>query len=143
MNKTEQHKKAVIEALEKSLGIVTVACKTAGVGRTQFYNWLKDDPKFKKDVESISDITLDFVESQLHQKIAGVKALDKAGEKSYKKEPDTTAIIFYLKTKGKRRGYVERTEVETKETNSFTNYSEDELNEKIEDIMKGDSEKKN
>ena len=27
MNKTEQHKKAVIEALEKSLGVVTTACK--------------------------------------------------------------------------------------------------------------------
>ena len=45
MNKTEQHKKAVIEALEKSLGVVTTACKQVGIGRTQFYEWLKD-PEF-------------------------------------------------------------------------------------------------
>ena len=43
MNKTEQHKKAIIEALEKSLGVVTTACKNVGIGRTQFYNWLKND----------------------------------------------------------------------------------------------------
>ena len=33
MNKTEHHKKALLEALEKSLGVVTTACKIAGVGR--------------------------------------------------------------------------------------------------------------
>ena len=48
MNKTEQHKKAIIEALEKSLGVVTTACKKVGIGRTQFYNWLKEDYEFAK-----------------------------------------------------------------------------------------------
>jgi hypothetical protein len=95
MNKTEQHKKAVIEALEKSLGVVTTACKQVGIGRTQFYEWLKD-PKFKAEVDSIQDIALDFAESQLHQQIKG---------------GNTAATIFYLKTKGKRRGYVERQEI--------------------------------
>ena len=37
-------KKAVLEALEKSLGVVTTACKSVGIGRTQFYNWLKHEP---------------------------------------------------------------------------------------------------
>lgn len=95
MNKTEQHKKAVIEALEKSLGVVTTACKQVGIGRTQFYEWLKD-PEFKAEVDSIQDIALDFAESQLHQQI---------------KKGNTAATIFYLKTKGKRRGYVERQEI--------------------------------
>ena len=40
MNKTEQHKKAMIDALEKSLGIVTTACKNVGIGRTTFYEWI-------------------------------------------------------------------------------------------------------
>tara|TARA_B100000902_G_C27308081_1_gene916742 strand:- start:2708 stop:3064 length:357 start_codon:yes stop_codon:yes gene_type:complete len=95
MNKTEQHKKAVIEALEKSLGVVTTACKQVGIGRTQFYEWLKE-PEFKAEVDSIQDIALDFAESQLHKQI---------------KDGNTSATIFYLKTKGKKRGYVERQEI--------------------------------
>jgi hypothetical protein len=96
MNNTEQHKKAVLEALEKSLGVVTTACKQAGVGRTQFYAWIKEDLKFKQEVDDIGDIALDFAESQLHKQIG---------------EGNSTATIFFLKTKGKKRGYIERQEV--------------------------------
>lgn len=96
MNKTEQRKKAMIEALEKSLGVVTTACKSVGIGRTTHYDWLEQDPEYKKQVESIDDIAVDFAESQLHKQI---------------KDGSTTATIFYLKTKGKDRGYVERNEV--------------------------------
>lgn len=94
-NKIEHTKKAILEALEKSLGIVTTACRIAGVSRTTFYQYLKDDPEFAKAVKDIEDVTLDFAESQLHKQI---------------KEGNTPATIFYLKTKGKRRGFVERTE---------------------------------
>ena len=96
MNKTEQHKKAIIEALEKSLGVVTTACRTVGVGRTTFYEWLKDDEEFAKQVDDIQNIALDYAESQLHKQIG---------------EGSTVATIFYLKTKGKKRGYVERQEI--------------------------------
>ena len=41
MNKTEHHKKAILEALEKSLGVVTTACKKVGIGRTTFYEWMR------------------------------------------------------------------------------------------------------
>lgn len=95
MNKTEQHKKAIIEALEQSLGVVTTACKKLGIGRTTFYQWVKDDAEFAKQVNDISDIAIDFAESQLHKQI---------------QEGSTAATIFYLKTKGKKRGYVERQE---------------------------------
>lgn len=104
MNKTEQHKKAIIEALEKSLGVVTTACKNVGVGRTQFYNWLKDDKVFAQNVDDIKNIALDFAESQLHRQIG---------------EGSTAATIFYLKTKGKQRGYVERQEIHQMTDNLF------------------------
>jgi len=97
MNKTEQHKKAVIEALEQSLGVITSACKKVGIGRTTFYGWMKDDADFADKVRSIEDIALDFAESQLHKQI---------------KDGSTAATIFYLKTKGKKRGYIERTETD-------------------------------
>lgn len=101
MNKTEQHKKAVLEALEKSLGVVTTACKMAGVGRTQYYTWLKEDEEFRSSVEDIENITLDFAESQLHKQI---------------KEGSTAATIFYLKTKGSKRGYIEKQDITQRTT---------------------------
>jgi hypothetical protein len=88
-------KKAMIVALEQSLGIVTTACLTVGIDRKTHYNWLKDDEEYKAAVDSIQDITLDFAESQLHKQI---------------KDGEVTSTIFYLKTKGKKRGYVERVE---------------------------------
>jgi hypothetical protein len=67
MDKTEQHKKAMLEALEKSLGVVTTACKSVGIGRTTHYMWLDEDPEYRRNVESISDIAVDFAESSLTQ----------------------------------------------------------------------------
>lgn len=91
------HKKAMIEALEKSLGVVTTACEVVGISRKTHYEWMKTDPEYKEAVEDISEAAIDFVESKLHDRI---------------KEKDTTSIIFFLKTKAKKRGYVERQEVE-------------------------------
>ena len=96
MNKTEQHKKALLDALEKSLGVVTTACKKVGVGRTTYYDWYNTDLEFKKKVDDLQNVALDFAEPQLHRQIA---------------ENSTSATIFYLKTKGKKRGYVERQEI--------------------------------
>jgi hypothetical protein len=96
MNKTEQHKKAILLALEKSLGVVTEACRKVGVGRTTFYVWLKEDKEFAAKVKDVQDIALDFVESKLFENIRDGK---------------TSEMIFYLKTKGKSRGYIERQEI--------------------------------
>jgi len=100
-NKTVHNKKRVLKALVKSLGIVTTACKETDISTTQFYHWIKTDEEFKKDVESVGDVALDFAESKLLENI---------------KEQKETSIIFYLKTKGKKRGYIEKTEVDTKVT---------------------------
>lgn len=89
-------KKVVMEALEQSLGVVTTACRKAGINRDTFYQWLKNDPEFKAAYEDLANVALDFAESKLHQRIA---------------EGSDACTIFYLKTKGKHRGYVERTEI--------------------------------
>jgi hypothetical protein len=97
MDKTEQHKRAMLDALEKSLGVVTAACKAVGIGRTTHYLWMQEDAEYKAAVDGLSDVALDFAESQLHKQI---------------KDGNSTATIFFLKTKGKKRGYIERQEVE-------------------------------
>ena len=95
-NKKQHTKKAILTALEKSLGVVTTACRQVGINRTTYYKYLKEDEDFAKQVKDIENIALDFAESQLHKQIS---------------EGNTTATIFLLKTKGKSRGYVERSEI--------------------------------
>jgi hypothetical protein len=90
------NKKAFIEALEKSLGVVTQACKIVGISRRTVYNWRDADLEFRAEMDEINEVSLDFAESQLFKQIQG---------------GNVTATIFYLKTKGKKRGYVERQEV--------------------------------
>ena len=99
-NKTNTKKEAMLEALERSLGIVTTACNAVGVGRTTHYQWMKDDREYREAVKGIENRTLDFAESHLHKLI---------------KEGNPAATIFFLKTKGKKRGYVERQEIEVAE----------------------------
>ena len=57
---------------------------------------MKDDQDFENEVNDIQNIALDYAESQLHKQIG---------------EGSTAATIFYLKTKGKKRGYIERQEI--------------------------------
>ena len=95
--KTKHNKKRLIEALESSLGVVTTACKKAGVCRFTFYEYYNKDESFRESVDSIQDIALDFAESKLLENI---------------KDKKETSIIFYLKTKGKNRGYIEKQEID-------------------------------
>ena len=103
-------KKEILVALEAYHGIVTDACGSIGLSRSTFYDWLKTDLEFKAAVDEIQETALDFVESKLFQKINGISTKSHDGE-VYQQPPSDTAIIFYLKTRGKRRGYIERTEL--------------------------------
>ena len=86
-------KKMLIESLENSLGIVSTACTKVNVSRSSFYKWYKEDEGFRKKVDEIDSVKLDFVESQLFKNIQNLK------EKS---------IIFYLQHKGHKRGYIQK-----------------------------------
>ncbi len=103
-NTTERNKLVFLKELEKAMGVVTTACKESGIGRTQYYTWLKEDPDFAKSVEEVPELQMDFVESQLLKKI---------------KDGSDQAIIFYLKTKGKKRGYTDKLEIEGKLTHDI------------------------
>jgi hypothetical protein len=111
LEQTEQNKKIFIESLVLHKGIITDACKSTGIGRTTVYDWIRLDEDFKKEVDLVNETVIDFVESKLFQKIEGVYMQDSENE-VYKTPPSDTAIIFYLKTKAKKRGYVEKTEQE-------------------------------
>lgn len=98
--KLSQKKENFIIALSESLGIISTACKKIGITRPTYYAWIREDEEFKERCEHITQDTGDLVESKLLEKI---------------KEGETTAIIFYCKTKLKSRGYVERFEQNIKD----------------------------
>ena len=89
-------KRAMLEALEKSLGVVTTACKQAQISRDTHYRWLKEDKDYRVKCKDMENVALDFAESQLHKQIM-------------KGNPLST--IFFLKCKGKKRGYIEQQDI--------------------------------
>jgi hypothetical protein len=95
MGKKEHNlkKETLLQALENSLGIVSTACNRTGISRSSFYKWYKEDEEFRKKVDEIDNVKLDYVETKLFKNIENEK------EKS---------IIFYLQHKGHKRGYVQR-----------------------------------
>ena len=104
MNKSAHLKKELVVALRKHLGIVSSACEALSISRTTYYKYYNKDKAFRDEVDTIGEHTLDFVESKLFDLIDN---------------GNVAATIFYMKTKGKRRGYVERQEVEHN-TNNIT-----------------------
>jgi hypothetical protein len=90
------HKEKLLEALERSLGIVTPACKEVGISRNTFYHYYRTDPEFKAAVDDINEITLDFAENQLLKKI---------------KEGSERSILFYMKYKARKRGYTDSLDI--------------------------------
>ena len=91
-----------LKALKLSLGNVTGACAKVKISRQTYYNWLKI-PEFAEAVDVVNESNLDYAESKLLSLI---------------RQENPTAIIFYLKTKGKKRGYIERVENDV-EINDF------------------------
>jgi hypothetical protein len=101
-NEVQDIKRKIVESLEKSTGgVFTSACKAANIGTCLAYRWRKEDAKFDADVkaavEQATNTFLDMAETRL------VEAVNQG---------KTAELIFSLKTKGKSRGYVERTETD-------------------------------
>lgn len=96
-NKSLQYKKELVEAMEHCNGIITDACKSVGVSRVTYYDYYNKDKEFKKAIDEIEGVVIDYVEGKLF------KLIDKG---------DVAATLFYLKTKGKNRGYTEKSEID-------------------------------
>tara|TARA_R100000458_G_C8087860_1_gene119836 strand:+ start:26 stop:379 length:354 start_codon:yes stop_codon:yes gene_type:complete len=95
--RTQLGKETLLEALEKSLGIVTEACEKSGLSRTQHYKWYNEDIEYKKAVDSIDNKFIDFAETHLKKQI---------------ENGSTQATTFFLRTRGRKRGYNEKQELD-------------------------------
>jgi hypothetical protein len=109
----DNYKTQMIDALHESNGVVTTAIEAVKIHRSTFYKWMKEDEQFKKDVEDIRESALDFVESKMFEKI---------------ESGSDTMIIFFLKTQGKKRGYIERSQLDVQNTSpDFSGLTTDDI----------------
>ena len=95
--KPDNFKEKMIQALELNLGNVTLSCKAMNISRDTHYRWMKEDKEYRKAVKDMENAALDFAESSLLKQIAKGNPL---------------ATIFFLKCKGKKRGYIEQNNLE-------------------------------
>jgi hypothetical protein len=86
---TKKDKEKFLKALAKRKGIVTLACKEAGIDPKTFYNWQKTDPDFYQQSEETRDIEI------------GIVAEDVLAEAIIAKR-DTNMVKFYLQSRNKR-----------------------------------------
>ena len=84
-------------AYEKSLGVLKPACDMTGMCRKTIWEWRKKYPEFDAACHDCEETAVDFVETKLY------KLINDGAEAS---------TIFYMKTKGRKRGYVEKHEVD-------------------------------
>lgn len=106
-----------LEVYEDCLCNISATCKKVGIHRDTFYRWMKDE-RFAELIKNIEEGQLDYAETKLQQAIY---------------EGNLTAIIFYLKTKGKKRGYIESVEQNVK-VSSPTSYSVEAAKQFLENL---------
>ena len=82
-----------VEAIQRANGLISVAARSLGVTRRAVYKARDRHEKIRQAIEDARETTLDFAEGKLIEQI---------------KSGNTTALIFFLKTQGKQRGYIER-----------------------------------
>jgi hypothetical protein len=87
----------VIDALQEAKGYVSKAANILRCDPKTVYNYADRYPTVRQAWDDIREERHDFVENALAKRI---------------NEGSDTAIIFYLKTQCKPRGYIEKTEIE-------------------------------
>ena len=102
-------KPELIEILKLKAFHITKAYEAANISRRVYYKWINEDEQFKQDVADAKESLKDRAEDTLQALMHGIPILDTDGKlKGWKQRPDTAALIFYLKTQCKDRGYIEK-----------------------------------
>lgn len=95
--KLSNKQKKFLEVLRGLALNISAACDSCNIGRTTYYDWYNGNAKFKQEVDNLSESLIDIAESKLMNNIL-------AGKEA--------SVFFFLKTKGKKRGYIETVQQE-------------------------------
>ena len=96
-NEVIKKKIEAVKILIDSFFNIDHVCRQLGMHRRSFYRWRTNDPEFERACLEIKEGLRDEAEVLLQKRM---------------RSEDTSAIIFYLKTQCKSRGYVEKSEIE-------------------------------
>jgi len=118
--KREETAARIIKAIHESNGLLTKAAEKAGVGTTTIYRYVREYPTVNQAALDAKEAMLDFTEGKLYSKIKGGNII---------------AILFYLKTQGKARGYIEKQEIE--HSGGIDKGAEELSDEQLAAIIKG------
>lgn len=88
--------RAIINALISSGGMVTMAARRLGIARQTIHARAQRSPQIKEAIAAAREEMLDEAETQLRRAVG---------------QGEPWAVCFALKTIGRQRGYVERTEL--------------------------------
>lgn len=97
--------KEIIAEIERQRGNLTAAARVLGLHRSTLYKRAQRSATLQAAIEGAREAMLDEAESVLYDKVL-------AGS--------TAELIFFLKTRGKGRGYVERQEVTGEDGGALT-----------------------
>ena len=92
-----EKQKQFLKVFEKNSTNISNACGKVGISRDSFYHWCNNSDIFKQKVDEAKEAMIDFAESSLYKQI---------------KDGNTSATIFFLKTQAKKRGYIEKAEID-------------------------------
>ena len=87
----------IIQAVHETKGMIYLAAERLGCSGENITQRAKKTPAIAEAIARETERSVDITELQLIKQI---------------NEGNTTAMIFYLKTKGKQRGYIERHELD-------------------------------
>ena len=93
--KTRITSKLIAETYAKKGSNISATCLALGISRQTFYNWRAKNKALDEKLNDVFEAMVDNAESKLLRHI---------------NDGDTTCLMFFLKTKGKHRGYVEKIE---------------------------------
>jgi hypothetical protein len=122
----------VADAITKSKGMITYAAKMLGCNRSTVHSYVNNFEVCREAVDDARAGMLDNAELQLANQI---------------QDGNITAIIFYLKTIGKHRGYIERHDIglaispDTMKLANELGISESDIVREFEALIRAEAEK--
>lgn len=116
-----------LDILARNMGMAYQSCKIAGIPYSVHRKWMETDNVYAKNVEYIENMTVDYAEATLLSLI---------------KEKNAQATMFYLKTKGSKRGYVEKDDSikQTIEQNQVEDLTKEQKRDVIRKLLSGKAE---